>query len=195
MATEREKRQAARARQAIVERAQAAAARQRQARADLISGLDNVNNPGTRLRAPEQTGRGLPERKTPAGQKRQAQAFRERIAAEKLQAVGRARKEQLVTELTHSPNADVYERNMDREQQQRFQGLSERIASGSQQSLAILFEHAGGQSRYSAALERILASPTSRDVEEGLSMLEELADQASRAAVMYAPSRIGRLNI
>jgi hypothetical protein len=195
MATEREKRAAARARQAIVERAQAAAARQREARAAAISNLPDIRNPRVTLRPPEQTGRGLPERKTPAGQKRQAQAFRERIAAEKLQNVGRARKEQLTTELTHSVNSDVYERNMDREQQQRFQRISERIASGSQQSLAILFEHAGGQGLYSAALERILASPTSRDVEEGLAMLEELADQANQAAVVYAPSRIGRLSI
>lgn len=195
MATESEKRRAARARQKIVERAQAAAARQREARAALIASLPNVNNPDAPLRPPEQTGRGLPERKTAAGQKRQAQAFRERVAAEKLQAVGRARKEQLVTELTHGVNADVYARNMDREQQQRFQRHSERIAAGSQQSLAILFEFADGQGRYSAALERILASPTSRDVEEGLAMLENLADIASRAAVMYAPSRIGRQNI
>jgi hypothetical protein len=195
MATERERRQRESARQAIVERAQAAAARQREARAEVISSLPDIRNPGVTLRAGEQTGRGLPERKTPAGQRRQAAAFRERIASEKLQAVGRARKAQLVSELEHGPQADRLQGAMSREQQREFQSYSERIARGSQQSLAILFEHAGGQGAYSSALERILASPESRDVEEGLGMLAALADQADRAAVLYAPSRIGRLSI
>jgi hypothetical protein len=186
---------AARARQAIVERAQAAAARQRQARAEAINSLPDIRNPIVKLRAGEQTGRGLPERKTAAGQKRQAQAFRERIAAEKLQAVGRSRKAQLVTELEWGAQSDRLQDAMSPDQQRDFQRYSEQIASGSQQSVAILFNHAGGQGQYSAALERILASPESRDVEEGLAMLAALAQQAAQAAIVYAPSRIGRLTI
>ena len=194
MATSRSKR-AERARQAIVERAQAAAARQRQLRAEAINSLPDIRNPVVKLRAGEQTGRGLPERKTAAGQRRQAQAFRERIAAEKLQAVGRARKAQLVTELEYGPQSDRLLDAMTPDQQRDFQRYSERIASGSQQSIALLFNYAGGQSVYSSALERILASPESRDVEEGLAMLAALAEQADRAAKMYAPSKIGRLTI
>lgn len=188
-------RRAERARQAIVERAQAAAARQRQARAEVINSLPDIRNPIVNLRAGEQTGRGLPARKTAAGQRRQAQAFRERISAERLQAVGRARKAQLVTELEYGPQWDRLQAAMRPDQRREFQELSERIASGSQQSVALLFNYAGGQGQYSAALERILASPESRDVEEGLAMLEALAEQAARAAVMYAPSRIGRLSV
>ena len=181
--------------QAIVVRAQAAAARQRQARAEIIESLPDIRNTRVRLRVGEQTGRGLPERKTPAGQKRQADAFRQRIAAEKLQAVGRARKQQLVSELMYGAQSDRLQDAMTREQQREFQHYSEVIASGSMQSIAILFEYAGGQSAYSSALERILASPESRDVEEGLGMLAALAEQARRAAVVYAPSAIGRLTV
>jgi hypothetical protein len=195
VATERDKRRAAQSRQAIVERAQAAAQRQRLARAEVIASLPNVYNPRANLRAGEQTGRGLPERKTAEGQRRQAAAFRQRIAAEKLQNVGRARKSQLVNELQYGPNADRMQQNMTRTQQREFQALSERIARGSQQSIAILFEYAGGQGQYSSAIERILASPESRDVEEGLSILASLADMADQAAVAYAPSRIGRLTV
>lgn len=195
MARADQSRRAERARQAIVERAQAAAARQRQARAEAINSLPDIRNPIVKLRAGEQTGRGLPERKTAAGQRRQAQAFRERIAAEKLQAVGRARKAQLVTELEWGAQADRLQDAMSPDQQREFQHYSEQIAAGSQQSVALLFNHAGGQGQYSAALERILASPESRDVEEGLAMLAALAAQAARAAVEYAPSRIGRLTI
>jgi hypothetical protein len=185
-----------RARQAIVERAQAAAARQREARAAIISSLPDINNmrPDVRLRPGEQTGRGLPERKTPAGQRRQAQAFRQRIAAEKLQNVGRARKFQLVTELERDPTGRLYD-NMTPDQRRDFQRYSEAIAQGSQQSIAILFEFAGGQGMYSSALEKILASPDSRDVDEGIARLAQLAGLASKAAVEYAPSRIGRLTV
>lgn len=187
-------RAAERARQAIVERAQAAAARQRQARAAIISSLPDIRNPRVNLRPGEQTGRGLPERKTPAGQRRQAQAFRQRIAGERLQNIGRARKNQLVSELERDPTGRLHD-NMTADQRRDFQAYSEAIARGSQQSIALLFEHAGGQSVYSSALERILASPESRDVEEGLAMLASLAEQAARAAVVYAPSAIGQLTV
>ena len=84
---------------------------------------------------------------------------------------------------------------MNADQRRDFQRYSEQIASGSQQSIAILFEYAGGQGDYSSAIERIKASPQSRDVEEGLAILARLAQMAARAAVEYAPSRIGRLTV
>lgn len=179
----------------IVESAQASAQRQRLSRAAIISSLPDVRNPQVRLRAGEQTERMAPERKTRAGQQRQAQRIRDRAAAERLQAIGRSRRNQLVNELLYGAQSDRLQDAMTKEQQREFQRYSEVIASGSQQSIAILFEYAGGQNQYSGALERILASPESRDVEEGLGMLQSLAEQAQRAAVMYSPSAIGRLTV
>ena len=178
-----------------VERAQATRAQQRAARNAVISSLPDIRNPQVRLRTGEVTDRGLPERKTKKGRERQAQAFRERAAAEKLQNVGRARQEQIRSELQHGSQSDRLRDAMDRGQQAEFQRLSDIIASGSRQSIAILFDHAGGQGEYSAAYERIVASPESRDVEQGLAMLATLADRARAAAVEYAPSRIGRLTV
>ena len=80
-------------------------------------------------------------------------------------------------------------------QQARFQALSDRISRISHQALGILFTHEGGTGDYNAVIERILASPESRDVEEGLEILESLADMADKAGEAYAPSRVGRLNI
>lgn len=179
----------------IVENAQASAQRQRQARAATIGQLPDVRNPQVRLRAGEVTERMAPDRKTRAGKQRQAQAIRERAAAERLQSVGRARRDQIRSELQSGSQSDRLQDSMSKEQQRRFQRYSEIIASGSQQSIGILFEYAGGQNQYSAAIERMLASPESRDVEEGLAMLEALAGQARKAAVMYSPSAIGRLTV
>ena len=179
----------------IVENAQASAARQRQARAEIIGSLPDVRNPAVTLRVGEQTARMAPERKTRAGQRRQAQAIRERAAAERIQTVGRARQAQIRGELHNGAQSDRLLDAMNKSQQREFQQLSEIIASGSQQSTAILFDYAGGQNEYSAALERILASPESRDVEEGLGMLEALAERARRAASLYSPSAIGRLTV
>lgn len=179
----------------IVENAQAVAQRQRLARAETIANLPDVRNPRVRLRPGEVTDRMAPERKTRAGRQRQAAAIRERAAAERMQAIGRARRQQLVGELQYGAQSDRLQDAMTRYQQREFQAHSEAIAAGSQQSVGILFEYAGGQNQYSAAIERILASPESRDVEEGLAMLAALAEQARRAAVMYSPAAIGRLTI
>lgn len=178
-----------------VERAQETRKQQRDRRNAVISSLPDIRNPEVRLRVGEVTERGLPERKTRKGRQRQAEAFRERTNAEKLQNVGRARQQQLRTELLSGAQSDRLRDAMNANQQKEFQRLSEIIASGSQQSTAILFDHAGGQGEYSAAYERIVASPESRDVEEGLAMLATLAGRAQQAAVVYAPSRIGRLNV
>lgn len=179
----------------IVERAQAAAEQQRQRRAEVISNLPDVRNMAVRLRVGEKTERFAPERKTRAGKQRQAQAIRERAAAEKLQGVGRSRRYQLRTELQHGAQSDRLQENMNAEQRSRFQRLSETIASGSNQAVGLLFNYAGGQQEYSMALERILASPESRDVEEGLAMLETLAARAKRAATIYSPSTIGHITV
>lgn len=178
----------------IVERAQRETRSLRERRAAAISSLPDIRNPRVQLRAGEITDRAAPVRTTRKGQQTQAARIRERENAARLQAVGRARRSQLVSELERDPTGRLSD-NMTREQRRDFQRYSEQIAQGSQQSIAILFEYAGGQGVYSSALERILASPESRDVEEGLAMLASLAEQARVAAVMYAPSRIGRLTV
>jgi hypothetical protein len=178
----------------IVENAQAAARLQRERRAEVISSLTDIRNPRVQLRPGEVTARMAPERKTRKGQQTQASRIRGRAAAERLQNIGRSRRNQLLSELERDPTGRLFD-NMTPDQRRDFQRYSESIAKGSQQSIAILFEYAGGQSVYSAAIERILASPESRDVEEGLAMLATLAEQASKAADMYSPSKIGRLTI
>lgn len=178
----------------IVQRAQREAQSLRERRAAVISSLPDIRNPRVTLRPPEQTPRAATVRKTRLGQQTQASRIRERANSERLQAIGRARQAQLRSELEHDPTGRLRE-NMTSDQRRRFLELSDQIASGSRQSLAILFDYAGGQGLYSSALERILASPESRDVEEGLAILEQLAGDARKAAIEYAPSRIGRLNV
>lgn len=178
----------------IVENAQAAARLQRERRAALIASLPDVRNPQVNLRPGEVTERMAPERKTRKGQQTQASRIRNRAAAERLQNIGRSRRNQLVSELERDPTGRLFD-NMTPDQRRDFQRYSEQIARGTQQSIAILFEYAGGQGLYSSALERILASPESRDVEEGLAMLASLAEQSAKANDMYSPSAIGRLAI
>src|SRR3954467_8240097 len=140
----------------IVERAQASAQQQRERRAAVIATLPDVRNPAVRLRVGEVTERYAPERKTRAGKQRQAQAIRERAAAERLQDVGRARRNQIRTELRDGAQSDRLQDAMTADQRVRFQRLSDTIASGSNQSVGLLFNYAGGQNDYSAAIERIL---------------------------------------
>lgn len=178
----------------IVERAQRETRSLRERRAAVISSLPDIRNPRVLLRAGEITERAAPVRTTRRGQQTQASRIRDRENAARLQSIGRARRSQLISELERDPTGRLND-NMTPDQRRDFQRYSEQIAQGSQQSIAILFEYAGGQGVYSSALERILASPESRDVEEGLAMLASLAEQARAAAVMYAPSRIGRLTV
>jgi len=179
----------------IVKAAQQYAEGLRSRRDEILRQLPLVQNPKANIRPKERRPRIAPPRKSKAGQQRQARAIRDRANAERLQPLGKARKAQLVTELYDGPQSERLTETMNGEQRRRFQRLSEIIASGSAQSVAILFEHTGGQSLYTGALDRILASPESRDVEEGLDMLETLAEYAQDAARLYAPSRIGRLTI
>jgi len=173
-------------------RAQDTARIQRERRAAVLSELPDVRNPAVKLRVGEQTERFAPQKKTRAGQLRQAQAIRAQAAAQRLQGVGKSRQSQLRNELDFGPNAERLQEAMTPEQRHRFQVLSERIAKGAQQSTAILFDYAGGQSAYSSALERILASPESRDVEEGLAILAQLAETAGKANAMYRPKALGK---
>lgn len=184
-----------------VARAAAAAAANRAAKAAIIESLPSVRNPEVSVHVPRDAAKGrrssaeLSVRKTPAGRARQAEAIRERAAAEKLQSIGKARKFQMEYELFGGQSADRLQAAMTNSQMARFQQASRRIASVSAQALAILFEYEGGQGDYNSALERILSSPESRDVEEGLDKLEGLAELAERAAKLYAPSRVGRITV
>lgn len=178
----------------IVQRAQRDARSLRERRAAVISSLPDIRNPRVTLYPGMVTDRWAPTAKTRRGQNTQASRIRDRADAERLQGIGRARRNQLISELERDQDGRLHE-NMNADQRRDFQRYSEQIASGSQQSIAILFEYAGGQGDYSSAIERIKASPQSRDVEEGLAILARLAQMAARAAVEYAPSRIGRLTV
>lgn len=177
----------------IAERAfefkKAALARQR----DALRGLPDIRNPEVSIRISETEARGLPKRYSREGLERQAKAIRDSVKAQKLEAVGSARKRQLVSELAE--NDRLYEALANDSNRARFQALSNRIAKATGQSLAILFQHLEGQGLYTGALDRIEGSPESRDVQEGLAMLEELAEQSEKADAAYAPRAIGRLRV
>lgn len=178
-----------------VARAAATAATARSNRAATIESLPSVRNPEVTIYVPREPTRTPATRKTKAGQARQAAAIRERAAAEKLQVIGKARAFQLRYELYGGQNAERLQDAMGAGDQARFQQASRAIASIPHQALALLFEYEGGQGDYSSAIERILSSPESRDVEEGLNKLEALAELARQAARLYSPRAIGRLTI
>lgn len=176
----------------VVRAAQEYAETLRQTRAEILAQLPDVRNPAANIRPMERTGRAEgPPVKTKAAQVARAKAIRDRANAERLQGIGRARKNSLAVELTDGPISEQLQ-EMNPDQRRRFRDLTERITRGSAQAVAILFEHAGGQKLYSAAIERILYKASR---EEGFDMLETLAEYAEDAARLYAPSRIGRLNV
>lgn len=175
----------------IVKAAQAHAESLRDRRAEILTNLPDVRNPAVTIRPIERTKREAPPKRTKAAQQRTAAAIRERANAEKIAAIGKARKDQLRIELTDGSISEQLQ-EMDAMDRARFRELAERISAGSAQSIGILFEHTGGQKIYSAAIERILYK-TSR--EEGFDMLEMLAEYAEAAAKLYAPSRIGRITV
>lgn len=177
----------------IVTRATNYAEGLRQKRAALLSTLPDVRNPRAKLRPGEVTEREPAARTTRKGQATQAARIRDQANAQRLRVQGRARQNQLRSELELDPTGRLHD-TLTAEQRREFQQLSEKIASGSQQSTGILFEHAGGSGLYNGALERILASPESRDVEEGLAMLARLADMAADAKRLYSTSAIGRID-
>lgn len=176
-------------------RAATAAAAGRLRRKETLEALPSVRNTESKIYVPREPGRKIAAKVTKAGQARQAEAVREAEAAKKLQAIGRARKNQLVVELHNGPNTERMLSSMSGSQQQQFQALSERIASVPNQAIAILFQYEGGQGDYNSIIERILASPESRDVEDALGKLRALTELAERAGELYAPKRIGRLTV
>ncbi len=127
-------------------------------------------------------------KKTRPAQLESAQRIRDHSNATRLAVIGKERKAQLELELHYGADSDRYETEFTPEQQHRFQELSERIAGISHQALGILFAQQGGQDDYNAALERMKGSPDSVDVEEGLNMLETLAELAEVANRHYSPA-------
>ena len=183
-------------------RAQQQAEALRQARAAELKRLPDVrsmseaNERGlkpARIRPVMETGRGLdkPLPKTKAAQANRAAAIRESSNAKRVEGIGRSRKASLNAEFMYGPISEQLQ-EMSPSDRRRFVGLVERITRGSNQSIGVLFEHAGGQKLYSAAIERIVYKSHRS---EGFDLLETLAEYAELAATEYAPSKIGRLTI
>jgi hypothetical protein len=162
----------------------------------VIGSLPSIRDPEANLYVPREfTGRYQPEKKRADARARQAEAIREKARGEKIVALGRSRRLQLETDLLIGPNADRMAELMTREQQTRFQQYSRQIASISYQALGILFAYAGGQQDYNSAIERILSSPESRDVEDALAKMKNLAMLAQRAEATYSPRAIGKITV
>ncbi len=157
--------------------------------------IDAENPPerAARIRPVIDTGRaeGPPIPKTKRAQQNRASAIRENVNAERLQGIGRRRINDLRIELTDGPISEELQ-EMSKSDRRRFAELTDRISAGSAQSVAILFEHAGGQKLYSAAIERIRYKPHRN---EGFELLEALAEYAETAAQIYSPSALKRLGL
>ncbi len=169
-------------------------------RVEVVESLPDIRNPKLNLYVARDPVRGkgdgvLPYKATRGGQQRQAKAIIENERAKNIRALGKSRRQQLVDELHNSTNSERLQANMDEDQQARFQRLSERIASYSQQSLGLLFRYADGSGEYSGVIEAILASPESRDVELGLARLALLAKRAQQANEFYSVPRIGPITV
>lgn len=183
-----------------VSQAQSAARELRESRAAILRQLPDVRSldpqhperTPARIRPIIATDRAEgPPVKTRAAQQRRAAAIRTNANAERLQGIGKRRKDDLRIELTDGSISDQLQ-EMSPDDRARFRSLIDRITRGSAQSVAILFEHAGGQKLYSAAIERILYKANRAS---GFDLLEALAEYAESAAREYAPSKIGRLNV
>lgn len=184
----------------IVAKAQADAQALREARLNVLRQLPHAmsvtpEHPAeraARIRPIIDTGRTEgPPVKTKAAQQRRAAAIRTRANAERLQGIGRRRRNDLRLELTDGPISEELQ-EMSPEDRRRFAELTDRIASGSAQSIAILFEHAGGQKLYSAAIERIRYKA---DRASGFDLLEALAEYAETAAELYSPAAMRQLGL
>lgn len=176
----------------VVDAARAAADELRTNRLHVLSQLPDARNPRAKIRPQLETERAEgPAKKTKTAQARRAADIRAGANAQRVAAIGRARKASLRIELTDGPLSEMLQ-EMNPNDRARFRELTDRIAKGSAQSVGILFAHAGGQGLYSGAIEKIVYE-LSR--EEGFDMLETLAEYAETAAKLYAPSTIGRLNI
>lgn len=182
--------------QRIVERAVEAAAALRTGRAAFLAQLPNVMNPLANIRPPAEWKRGLPnlKMKSVSGQLNAARRIRDNENAKRINNLGRNQSRNVRNELESGPQSQRLNENLATDANKaRFLAATDKISSISQQALGILFFHTGGRDLYFSALESILGSPESRDVEGGLQRLEMLADKAVEADRLYAPKAIGRV--
>ena len=157
-----------------------------------LESLPSVNSPTQKIQV-DRGQQSAPAGTTKFGAKRQAEALRESARAQKLEAVGSGRRKQLLAELDGTAHSKMYDA-LNASQRARFAQLSKRIARGSNQSLAILFEYQGGAETYNAILSN-LVYPSSEAIDEALDTLEEFAGLADKARVLYAPSKIKKLGV
>lgn len=161
-----------------------------------LPSVQNIDHPEVGVnRLPDVNGFTLASATRRMSPKRQAEALRTTARSQKLVEVGRGRREQLRHELHDSEQSWQYQRYMSPEQQQRFQELSEKIASIPLQAIGILFDYENGSESYHSVIGMLTGSPDSVDVEEALSTLSDLAEVAERAGKLYAPRAIGNLNV
>lgn len=158
----------------------------------VIESLPSVNSPSQKIQVDRGQEGGVAGT-TKFGAKRQAQALRESARNQKLEAVGSGRRKQLLAELDGTAHSKMYDA-LNASQRERFKEISKRIARGSNQSLAILFEYQGGADTYNAILSD-LVYPSSEAIDEALDSLEEFAGLADKARVMYSPKNVGRLGV
>lgn len=146
--------------------------------------LPSVLSPTTSIQVTRDQPRAIAgfTRKSPT---RQAAALRESARNQKLSAVGSGRRQQLLNELESTEHSKVYNA-LSPGQRQRFAELSRRLARGSNQSIAILFEYQGGAATYNSILSDLIY-PDAEAIDEALDGLEELADLGDKARVMYSP--------
>lgn len=167
----------------------------KQRRLEKLESLPSVIAPGSFIDVGDKKEKGGVAGTTKFGAKRQAEALRESARNQKLEAVGSGRRKQLLAELDGTAHSKMYDA-LNASQRARFAQISKRIARGSNQSLAILFEYQGGAETYNAILSD-LVYPSSEAIDEALDSLEEFAALADKARVLYAPSNpdVGRLNV
>lgn len=164
----------------------------KQRRIETIESLPSVTSPSKTIQV-ERGQEAAVAGTTKFGAKRQAEALRESARNQKLEAVGSGRRKQLLAELDGTAHSKMYDA-LNGAQRARFAQLSKRIARGSNQSLAILFEYQGGAATYNAILSD-LVYPSSEAIDEALDSLEEFAELADKARELYAPSKIGYLKV
>lgn len=164
-------------------------------RAAIVGELPSARNPSVNIYVPREAPRGpATTPKKPSEQRRRVEALRQNAQAQKLQAVGRARKQTIQAELTTGSRADNLNANLNRSQKARFKAATSKITGISQQALAILFQYEGGQGDYQSAIDQI-SYPNELDIEDSLGRLEALAETAGRAEQLYGPRMIGRLRV
>lgn len=153
-------------------------------RIERLENLPSVLSPTTNIQVTRDQPRAIAgfSRKSPT---RQAAALRESARNQKLSAVGSGRRRQLLGELDDTEHSKVYNA-LTPGQRKRFAELSKRLAKGSNQSLAILFEYQGGAAAYNSILSDLIY-PDAEAIDEALDALEALAELGDKARTMYSP--------